>query len=277
LAAGTPCEVSGSMVPRFLSLLLGLAAAATPFTTRAASGADASPSAPYPPKLFVEAQLGLGTPGGAAGGALELQAGPLGLSVDAGEGFSGPQVAGMFRYRFWLKPDFNINIGAGMSAGRYEWVEFSFYDTAEHKLWDVAYWGNAEAGVEMGSRFPRAGVRRARLDSESRRRCLRRHHASRLSEVPRQRRARGPIHRGGVRVRPHSVNGRARRVLASRVLASNGRCALLLDRRHRRRIGRTSGGARRAGGTTPERRGRCAMTGGASTLRTPTRTEDEGQ
>ena len=153
LAAGTPCEVSGSMAPRFLSLLLGLAAAATTFPTRAASGADASPSAPYPPKLFVEAQLGLGTPGGAAGGALEPQAGPLGLSVGAGEGFSGPQVAGMLRYRFWLKPDFNINIGAGMSAGRYEWVEFSFYDTAEHKLWDVAYWGNAEAGVEMGSRF----------------------------------------------------------------------------------------------------------------------------
>ena len=151
MAAGTRCELWGSMAPRSLSLLLGLAATATTLATRAASGANASPSDPYPPKLFIEAQLGLGTPGGAAGGALELQAGPLGVSVGAGEGFSGPQVAGMLRYRFWLKP--NINIGAGMSAGRYEWVEFSFYDTAAHKVWDVAYWGNAEVGVEMGSRF----------------------------------------------------------------------------------------------------------------------------
>jgi hypothetical protein len=141
------------MAGRSLSLFLGLAAAATIFVTRAAWGADPSPSDPYPPKLFVEAQLGFGAPAGAAGGGLELQSGPLGFSVGAGEGFSGPQVAGMLRFRFWLKPDFNINIGAGMSAGRYEWVEFGFYDTQAHKLWDVAYWGNAEVGVEMGARF----------------------------------------------------------------------------------------------------------------------------
>jgi hypothetical protein len=141
------------MAPRSWSFLLGLAVVVTFLTARTASAADGSPSAPYSQKLFVEAQLGLGMPGGAAGGALELQSGPLGLSVGAGEGFSGPQVAGMLRYRFWLKPDANINIGAGLSAGRYEWVEFSFYDTAQHKLWDTAYWANAEAGVEVGSRF----------------------------------------------------------------------------------------------------------------------------
>jgi hypothetical protein len=140
------------MPPRSWSAIFGLTVAALSLTGRAAA-ADASPSGPYSQKLFVEAQLGLGTPGGAAGGALEVQAGPFGISAGVGEGFSGPQVAGMLRYRFWLNPDFNFNIGAGLSAGRYEWVEFSFYDTAQHKLWDAAYWANAEAGVEMGSRF----------------------------------------------------------------------------------------------------------------------------
>jgi hypothetical protein len=142
------------MARRSFSRILRLAVAATALAARAASAADAPPSDPYPPKLFVEAQLGLGTPVGWAGGALELQVGSLGLSVGVGQGFSGPQVSGMLRYRFWLNPDFNLDIGAGVSAGRYEWVEFAIDDdNPAHKLWDVAFWGNAEVAAEMGSRF----------------------------------------------------------------------------------------------------------------------------
>jgi hypothetical protein len=117
----------------------------------AAAQAQEPPAAQWHgPTLAVEAQLGLGAPLGLAGGAIEIAGDWFALSAGLGAGVSGLQVGGTARYRLRLARIFNINIGAGLSAGAYEWTEPFIFDNAARKRWDTAYWANGELGFEFG-------------------------------------------------------------------------------------------------------------------------------
>jgi hypothetical protein len=121
-------------------------------TALGSAGAQAQESAAseHGPSVSFEAQLGLGAPLGLAGGAVEIAGDRLALSAGGGLGVSGPQVAVTARYRFRLARIFNISVGAGVSAGPYEWVEPLVFDNPARKHWDTAFWANGELGFEIG-------------------------------------------------------------------------------------------------------------------------------
>jgi hypothetical protein len=77
----------------------------------------------------------------------------LALSVGAGLGLYGPQVAVMPRLRLGFGRGRSLTVGAGASFGRYGWFENWIPDTCKEqcaqKTGDVV-WGNAEVGLELG-------------------------------------------------------------------------------------------------------------------------------
>lgn len=100
------------------------------------------------PHLAVETQLGVGMPTGYLGVAADVSLNErFAISAGVGAGQSGTQVALMGRYRFHVRDTWNVDVGGGVSFGRYKWIELVFDEPAE-KLWDRAFWGNAEIGLE---------------------------------------------------------------------------------------------------------------------------------
>jgi len=103
------------------------------------------------PTLSVDAQVGLGAPLGLAGVGLEVAGDWLVVGAGVGVGVSGPQMAATARCRLRLHAMINLTVGAGASAGPYEWVEPFIFDDPARKHWDIAVWVNGEIGLELGS------------------------------------------------------------------------------------------------------------------------------
>ena len=114
--------------------------------------------------FMVEGHLGLGTPVGVLGIALDYSPWPLlGLNLGIGLGGAGPQYAFTSRLRLLRlghRTRVALYLGAGVSGGSYEEptplaafpVDGSQTESAgerAHFHWDVAYWTNVEAGVEI--------------------------------------------------------------------------------------------------------------------------------
>lgn len=108
--------------------------------------------------LALEGHLGLGTPRGFAGIALDVTPVPWGsLNLSVGQGANGIQYAGMARVRFAPTP-VTGGVGAGASAGRYVWDNTCSAlegpcSAMERwpwikRVWSPAIWGNVEAFVE---------------------------------------------------------------------------------------------------------------------------------
>lgn len=132
---------------------------------------DAQPDAP--PRLpdpwatrpfMVEGHLGAGTPVGILGIALDYSPWSLlGLNLGIGLGVSGPEYAFTSRIRLLRlgrRTHVALYLGAGLSANAYDqpsyinWipVDGSQSESASeraHFHWDIAYWTNLEAGVEI--------------------------------------------------------------------------------------------------------------------------------
>jgi hypothetical protein len=108
--------------------------------------------------LALEGHLGLGTPRGFAGLALDVTPVPWGsLNISVGQGANGVQYAGMARVRFAPTP-VTAGVGAGASAGRYVWNNqcsvlegpcSAMLQMPEiTRVWSPAIWGNVEAFLE---------------------------------------------------------------------------------------------------------------------------------
>ncbi len=150
VGSGTECERAAAVMG---ATVLSAFAMAAVWGQPAWAG---EPAAPIPEPeggvLSVEAQLGLGAPLGLAGAAAELGGRSFGVGAGIGAGVSGMQWAATARYRLWVLDRLNLNIGAGLSGGPYEWVEPFIFDDPARKHWDLALWANGEVSVEVGSR-----------------------------------------------------------------------------------------------------------------------------
>jgi hypothetical protein len=129
-----------------------------PSTSSAESPGDLAVPAPtdrWQRPLALEGHLGLGTPRGFAGVALDVTPVSWGsFNVSVGQGLSGVQYAGMARVRFASTP-VTAGVGAGASAGRYVWdnqckgpCSLILQMPAITRVWRPAIWGNVEAFVE---------------------------------------------------------------------------------------------------------------------------------
>jgi hypothetical protein len=103
--------------------------------------------------LAVEGHLGIGTPLGFAGAAIDYSPSRwFGGGVGVGAGAAGPQAAAMARFRIPLAEGLGLGFGGGLSGGNYEWVEggaFSvFIDKPSSRTWKPAYWANADLAIE---------------------------------------------------------------------------------------------------------------------------------
>ncbi len=114
--------------------------------------------------FMIEGHLGAGTPVGILGAALDYSPWPvLGVNLGIGLGVSGPEYAFTSRVRLLRlgrRTHVALYLGAGVSAGAYSQptdidsfsVDGSQTESASeraHFHWDVAYWTNFEAGVEI--------------------------------------------------------------------------------------------------------------------------------
>ena len=142
----------------FVVIMIGLA----PRVTSAASPED-NPAVVAPPnrwqkQLAYEARLGLATPLGFAGVAVDVTPVPwVSLNLGIGQGGHGAQYAGMARVRLATTP-VTGGIGAGVSAGRYQWDNQckAYYGPCAAmdrwpvvtRTWNPAIWGNVEAFLE---------------------------------------------------------------------------------------------------------------------------------
>jgi hypothetical protein len=105
--------------------------------------------------LALEAHLGVGTPRGFAGIALDVTPVPWGsFNLSLGRGMNGVQYAGMARVRLAPTP-VTGGVGAGVSAGRYVWDNSCRGPCAAilqlpdiTRVWSPAIWGNVEAFIE---------------------------------------------------------------------------------------------------------------------------------
>ena len=132
-----------------------------PSTSFAESPGDLAVPAPadrWRRPFALEGHLGVGTPRGFAGVALDMTPvswGSLNLSI--GQGASGVQYAGMARVRFSPTP-VSAGVGAGASAGRYVWdnvctVLDGTCSAMERwpwikRVWNPAIWGNVDVFLE---------------------------------------------------------------------------------------------------------------------------------
>jgi hypothetical protein len=122
-----------------MTLLAALAPA------QAAADDDISEFEARPTAIY--AQVGLGTPLGFLGVEAEHTVLPTwSLSAGAGLGIAGPQAAAMVR-RLFEGDQSKLVIGAGLSGGRYRWVELCFDEGCTRKGGMVA-WANLEIGGE---------------------------------------------------------------------------------------------------------------------------------
>ena len=108
----------------------------------------AEPSPAWNDLLAVEGHLGLGTPLGLAGLALDLTPHPLvSVNVGAGRGLKALQIAAMARVRpFFPKPGLALGIGAGVSGG--DTGTLNFMDSRE-LYFEKATWLNGEVFLEV--------------------------------------------------------------------------------------------------------------------------------
>ncbi len=123
------------------------------------------PSDPWEARPFmIEGHLGIGTPVGLVGIAFDYSPWALvGLNLGVGLGVSGPQYAFTSRVRLFRvgrRTRVALYLGAGVSGGSYDQptaldsfpVDGSQTESAidsAHFHWDMAYWTNFEAGVEI--------------------------------------------------------------------------------------------------------------------------------
>ncbi|GAC1537454.1 MAG: hypothetical protein NVS3B10_01750 [Polyangiales bacterium] len=104
----------------------------------------------------VEVDLGLGTPVGYGGLRLQRAFGRT-FALDVGGGLSAhdgvaPQVETMGHLRLPLGRRGALDLGVGVSAGRYAWHEITLGDGRPAvKTWPLAVWGNVELGYESRS------------------------------------------------------------------------------------------------------------------------------
>lgn len=132
------------------------------------SALASEPSSAWSDVGAVEGHLGVGTPTGLAGLALDLTPHPqFSLNVGVGRGWIATQLAAMARFRpLFITPNLSFGIGAGVSGG----------DTGTLKVQDFrelrfekAMWVNGELFLELRrGRFhlrPYAGVARRVRDS----------------------------------------------------------------------------------------------------------------
>jgi hypothetical protein len=132
-----------------------------PSTSFAESPGDLAVPAPadrWQRPLALEGHLGVGTPRGFAGLALDVTPVSWGsLNISVGQGRNGVQYAGMARVRFAPTP-VTGGVGAGASAGRYVWdnqcsaltgpcAAMERWPVAT-RVWSPAIWGNVEAFLE---------------------------------------------------------------------------------------------------------------------------------
>jgi hypothetical protein len=128
---------------------------------------DAPPRLPDPwvtRPIMVEGHLGFGTPVGILGIALDYSPWSLlGLNLGIGLGLSGPEYAFTSRVRLLRlgrRTHVAIYLGAGVSANAYDQpsaigaipLDGGQSESANEKAhfhWDMAYWANLEAGVEI--------------------------------------------------------------------------------------------------------------------------------
>ena len=150
----TSLPIAGSVV----ALITGL----TPNTSFADLPADnqavlATPNRWQRP-FALEGRLGLGTPLGFAGVALDVTPVPwASFNIGIGQGGHGAQYAGMARVRLAPAP-VTGGVGAGVSAGRYAWDnQCKVWEgpcaamvrlPAIAREWDPAIWGNVETFME---------------------------------------------------------------------------------------------------------------------------------
>lgn len=131
--------------------------------------AEASSGPPVPDlfatrHLMLEASLGLGTPVGIAGIAVDYSPWPfLGVNLGIGLGLAGLQYGLTPRVRLFRAGNHTqvaLYLGAGVSAGAYKQPSVSINLTSElddaepgpstpTSRWSMAYWANAEIGVEI--------------------------------------------------------------------------------------------------------------------------------
>ena len=115
-------------------------------TSMSALARDPSPA--WNDALAIEGHLGVGTPVGLAGLAVDLTPHPnVSFNIGAGQGLRAPQIAAMARVRpFFITPGLAPGIGAGVSGG----------DTGTMHVMDFrqlrfeqAVWLNAEVFLEL--------------------------------------------------------------------------------------------------------------------------------
>jgi len=158
----TISRIAGVIVPLTMTWL-------TP-TTSWAAPPEVNPPGLAPPNRWqkpvaLEGRLGLGTPLGFAGVALDVTPVPwMSLNLGVGAGGAGAQYAGMARVGLAPAP-VTGGIGAGVSAGQYEWSNqpkaiYGHFSADLHmpsitREWNLAIWGNGEVFVEgrSGGRF----------------------------------------------------------------------------------------------------------------------------
>ena len=101
----------------------------------------------------LEVDVGLGTPVGYGGIRLARALGRY-FALDIGGGLSAhdgvaPQLETMGHLRLPMGKRSAIDLGFGVSAGRYQWSEITWGDGRPAvKTWPIAVWGNAELGYE---------------------------------------------------------------------------------------------------------------------------------
>ena len=135
------------LVPRLVA-----AAPGDPEATPAA--ATALPPSRWQKPVALEGHLGVGTPLGLVGVALDVT--PVrwvSLNLGVGHRTEGTQFAAMTRARFSPTP-VTGGFGAGISGGRYTWSTYSFLlgPRSEHasvdREWKTALWGNVDFHFE---------------------------------------------------------------------------------------------------------------------------------
>lgn len=108
------------------------------------------------PAIMAEAHLGLGTPLGNAGVALDLAPVSLfAINVGIGKSLDGTQfaVTPRLRFRFW-EPELMVGLGVGYSTGPYRWDNDRHglfaepMDDAAYRSWAHAGWTNFELSLE---------------------------------------------------------------------------------------------------------------------------------
>jgi hypothetical protein len=106
-------------------------------------------------RVGAELSLGVGTPLGFGGAALDLTPIPY-LTLSGGFGFArnitcdgsnGPQIAFMPRARAPIGP-IAIAFGAGLSLGSYAYQPSCPFEQDAVRQWDTAYWYNMEGSLE---------------------------------------------------------------------------------------------------------------------------------